>query len=115
VLVHNAIKFSKDGGRVCLRAHRAGGSLSIVVEDFGVGIPREAQHRIARPFEQVEACLDNGMKGSGLGLAIATSLIELHGGQLVVRSQPGVGTIAQVSLPQGAPTRAVARAEAAVA
>ncbi|MBL8590627.1 MAG: PAS domain-containing protein [Methylobacteriaceae bacterium] len=115
VLVHNAVKFSKEGGQVCLRAHRAGGGVNIVVEDFGAGIPREALHRITRPFEQVEACLDNGMKGSGLGLAIATSLIELHGGRLVIRSQPGVGTIAQVSLPQGAPKPAAARAEAAVA
>ena len=69
------------------------------VEDNGVGIPREALARVMKPFEQMGAPLENGFKGSGLGLAIARSIVELHGGSLRIRSNPGHGTIVRVQLP----------------
>ncbi len=109
-LLSNALKFSKQGSVVRLRAVVLPTSLDIQVEDSGVGIPKEALHRIGRPFEQTGAVMCNGMKGSGLGLAIATSLIELHGGRLDIHSQEGVGTVAHIRIPQSRETapRAVA-------
>ena len=65
----------------------------------GAGIPREALARVMKPFEQMGAKLENGMKGSGLGLAIARSIVELHGGSLKIRSNPGQGTVVRVQLP----------------
>ncbi|MBK9082564.1 MAG: PAS-domain containing protein [Rhizobiales bacterium] len=109
-LLSNALKFSKQGSVVRLRAMVLPTSFDIQVEDSGVGIPKEALHRIGRPFEQTNAVMCNGMKGSGLGLAIATSLIELHGGRLDIHSQEGVGTVAHIRIPQAreAAPRAVA-------
>ncbi|GAC1332708.1 MAG: PAS domain-containing sensor histidine kinase [Beijerinckiaceae bacterium] len=99
IVLINAVKFTPDGGRVTVRARRAGPVMNIYVEDTGIGIPSEALRRIARPFEQPEAAMRNGMRGSGLGLAIARSLIELHGGSMRIRSTVGSGTIVLIRLP----------------
>ena len=65
---------------------RHGDAVNIYVEDNGIGIPEDALHKLARPFEQVEIELED-YEGSGLGLAIARSLTELHGGGLRIRSR----------------------------
>jgi two-component system cell cycle sensor histidine kinase PleC len=98
-LLQNAVKFTPDGGRITVRCRLAGDCANIYVEDTGIGIPREALHKIGTPFEQVETEFNRTYKGSGLGLAIAKSLVELHGGRLRIRSQVGVGTIVLVHLP----------------
>lgn len=101
-LVHNAIKFSHVNGEVRLRCERRPGVFELIVEDDGVGIAREAMTRIGRPFEPVEAASTaSSAKGSGLGIAIAASLVELHGGQLLIDSEIDQGTIARVRLPTG--------------
>lgn len=99
VLVSNSVKFTDTDGGLHVRARRCGDRIAIYVADNGRGIDPQALSRLGRPFEQNAAVLENGMKGSGLGLAIARALIDLHGGALRIRSQPGVGTIAMVSLP----------------
>ena len=76
------------------------GRSRIVVEDNGPGIAAEDIARLGRPFEQGCAVMANGMKGSGLGLAIANSLVELHGGTLRLKSRPGQGATALVTLPR---------------
>ena len=103
-LLQNAVKFTRDDGRIALRARPAGGFVHVFVEDDGVGIPREALHKLGRPFEQVENEFTRSHKGSGLGLAIASSLAQLHGGALRIRSEPGIGTIVLVRLPRAAAT-----------
>jgi two-component system cell cycle sensor histidine kinase PleC len=106
-LLENAVKFSLPGGTVRVRARHAGGALNIFVEDDGIGIPAEALPKLARPFEQVEAEYNRRERGSGLGLAIATSLARLHGGNIRIRSQQGVGTIVLVHLPLAGPAPAL--------
>jgi two-component system cell cycle sensor histidine kinase PleC len=98
-LMHNAIKFTPEGGRVTLRTRRRGSSVNIYVEDTGVGIPQAALARVVKPFEQIGTPLENGVKGSGLGLAIARSVVELHGGALKIRSRVGAGTVIRAQLP----------------
>ena len=113
-LLRNAVKFSPDGGRVSLRARRQASALNIYVEDAGVGIPREALARVVKPFEQIGSPLEDGMKGSGLGLAIASSILELHGGSLRIRSTVGAGTIARARIPvEGRDARPASRERAA--
>ncbi len=102
-LVRNAVKFSPDGGRVRIRSRRRGDRVEVLIQDRGVGIPRDALNRVGRPFEQIQSPLANGMKGSGLGLAIARSLVDLHGGSLKIRSSLGVGTVVRMRLPVVAP------------
>ncbi|WP_170850137.1 MULTISPECIES: HAMP domain-containing sensor histidine kinase [unclassified Beijerinckia] len=98
-LVRNAIRFTPSGGRVGVRCRMIDGAINIYVEDTGCGISSEALARIGRPFEQINAPLENGFKGSGLGLAIARSLAELHGGSMRIRSVENVGTLVRVRLP----------------
>ena len=98
-LLRNAVKFTPPEGCINVRAERAGATISLYVEDTGVGISNDALARLGRPFEQINSPLQNGNKGSGLGLAIARSLVELHGGALTISSTVGVGTSVHVELP----------------
>ncbi len=98
-LLHNAVKFTPEGGRVSLRTRRQASALNIYVEDSGAGIPRDALARVVTPFEQPGSPLEDGMKGSGLGLAIANSILDLHGGSLRIRSTVGAGTIMRAQIP----------------
>jgi two-component system, cell cycle sensor histidine kinase PleC len=100
-LLSNAVKFTPDGGAVSVRGRVRGGIVTIAIRDNGIGIPRQALHKLGRPFEQVESQLTKRHQGSGLGLAIAKSLIELHGGAMRIRSQLGRGTMVLVRLPAG--------------
>jgi len=107
-LLSNAVKFTPDGGAVTVRGRLRGGMVTIAIEDNGIGIPKDALHKLGRPFEQVESQLTKRHQGSGLGLAIAKSLVELHGGAMRIRSTLGAGTMVVVRLPLEArqPTRA---------
>jgi len=100
-LLSNAVKFTPDGGAVSVRARMRGSRVSIAINDNGIGIARQALHKLGRPFEQVESQLTKRHQGSGLGLAIAKSLVELHGGTMRIRSWLGRGTMVVVRLPAG--------------
>jgi signal transduction histidine kinase/DNA-binding response OmpR family regulator len=93
-LLSNAVKFTPDGGRVDVRAHRAGDVAEVSVADTGVGIDPDDQVRIFQEFQQA-----GQQEGSGLGLALARSLVELHGGRLWVESEPGSGSTFTFTLP----------------
>ena len=96
------MKFTPDGGTVTVRGRTRGGYVTIAIEDNGIGIPKDALHKLGRPFEQVESQLTKRHQGSGLGLAIAKSLAELHGGRMRIRSVLGTGTMVVVRLPRAA-------------
>ncbi|MGO9700265.1 MAG: ATP-binding protein [Xanthobacteraceae bacterium] len=98
-LLSNAVKFTPDGGAVTVRGRARGSHVTIAIEDNGIGIPKDALHKLGRPFEQVESQLTKRHQGSGLGLAIAKSLAELHGGRMRIRSALGTGTMVVVRLP----------------
>ena len=99
-LLTNAVKFTPRGGTV--RLHASLGSderVAISVSDTGIGIAEADLARLTRPFEQIESQHSKTQQGTGLGLALTKSLVELHGGQLVIRSKSGVGTTVTFSLP----------------
>ncbi|MEQ8295259.1 MAG: ATP-binding protein [Nitratireductor sp.] len=98
-LLSNAVKFTGQGGRISVRARKAGGALVLSIEDNGCGIPRDALKKLGRPFEQVENQFSKSHRGSGLGLAISRSLTEMHGGSLKIKSTQGRGTIVSVRIP----------------
>jgi two-component system cell cycle sensor histidine kinase PleC len=99
-LLSNAVKFTPEGGRINVRGRLVGRSVTIAIEDTGIGIPPDALKNLGRPFEQVESQFTKSHQGSGLGLAIAKSLAELHGGAMRMRSAVGVGTVVLVRLPR---------------
>ena len=109
-LLSNAVKFTPEGGTVNVRGHVRAGMVTIVIQDSGIGIPKDALRKLGRPFEQVESQLTKRHQGSGLGLAIAKSLVELHGGAMRIFSTLGKGTTVMVRLPLQAkqPVRAAA-------
>jgi len=114
-LLSNAVKFTPDGGEIRLTADLADGSLPIAdssmekasdqelraisyetgasqkfirisVTDSGIGIKQEDIERIFNPFEQVENSASRRFQGTGLGLSLTRSLVELHGGRILVES-----------------------------
>ncbi len=99
-LVHNAVKFSPDGGVVTVRTQVQGHDVVTAVQDLGVGIPRAAQERIFERFYKVDRARVRGEAGgTGLGLAIARHVIEQHGGRIWVESTEGVGSTFSFALP----------------
>ena len=97
-LLSNAVKATPPGGRVTLTLRAEGADLVLGVSDTGRGILPEDLERLGRPFEQAGAP-EQRAAGSGLGLSLVKALAGLHGGDLILRSQPWEGTEAEVRLP----------------
>lgn len=98
-LLHNSIKFTPEGGKVCVEVHRREHCIECRIMDTGIGIPQEAQTRIFERFYKVDASRERTHEGSGLGLAIVRKIVDLHQGTIEVVSQPHAGTSMLVSLP----------------
>ncbi|WP_297801262.1 ATP-binding protein [uncultured Brevundimonas sp.] len=101
-LVSNAIKFTPRNGRVTVEMKPLTdrpGHIRIAVSDTGIGISQEDIARLAQPFVQVENQHAKTTQGTGLGLALTKSLIEMHGGQMVIDSEIGTGTTVWFDLP----------------
>jgi signal transduction histidine kinase len=90
-LLSNALKFTPEGGRVDVRAGTQGEMAEISVTDTGVGIAPEDQDAIFEEFRQVGTAAKK-VEGTGLGLALSRKFVELHGGTIGVKSEPGVGS-----------------------
>src|SRR5438132_11043910 len=87
-LLSNAIKFTPPSGKVGLQAVVREEALRITVQDSGIGIPRELQHKIFGAFYQVQSANNREYPGTGLGLALTKKLTELHGGSIEFDSAP---------------------------
>jgi two-component system phosphate regulon sensor histidine kinase PhoR len=98
-LVHNAVKFTPEGGKVEVRARldERGTAVVLSVIDTGVGIPTADLSRIFERFYKADRARSGG--GTGLGLAISRHLVKAHGGQLEVKSREGKGSTFYFSLP----------------
>jgi PAS domain S-box-containing protein len=95
-LLTNAMKYG-DGKSIQVGLRTAGGRAILTVRDFGIGISREDHARIFQRFER--AVPASTVSGLGLGLYIVKQIIEAHGGQVGVESEPGNGATFTVSLP----------------
>ncbi|MDX2289265.1 MAG: ATP-binding protein [Hyphomicrobiaceae bacterium] len=100
-LLSNAVGFSSAGSTVYITCWREAGELIVQIEDRGTGIPREEQERVFDRFES--SSRGSKHRGAGLGLAISKSLVDLHGGDIVLDSEPGVGTRVTIRLPEAGP------------
>ncbi len=99
-LLSNAIKFTPEGGTIEIATTLTpAGDVSIVIRDTGHGIPQEDLDRVLQPFGQLGDHLTRENGGIGLGLPIARALVRMHGGDLTLASELGVGTTAEVRLP----------------
>ncbi|MFP4281137.1 MAG: ATP-binding protein [Opitutales bacterium] len=110
-LLQNAAKFSPAGGQIWFEATSRGDELEVVVRDEGPGIPASRREQIFNLFDQIEDSSDDANSGLGIGLSLARSLVELHGGRILVRDgEGGRGAAFHVHLPLCEKAPAVATA-----
>lgn len=91
-LLTNAISYSPAGGEICVRARQVGTQIRVEIEDHGIGMSPEDQRRAFDRFYRASQGRSIREQGSGLGLAIVKDLVEAHGGQVGLQSQPGAGS-----------------------
>jgi signal transduction histidine kinase len=91
-LLSNALKFTRKGGRVEVRAEQKDSRVEVSVSDTGVGIAPEDVDRLFDKYEQARSRATRGEKGTGLGLYITKQLVELHGSEIKVESELGKGS-----------------------
>ncbi|WP_461256655.1 ATP-binding protein [Treponema sp. R80B11-R83G3] len=97
-LLGNAVKFTQESGIIRLDAKFLGEEndlcvIEISVSDNGIGISAEQQKRLFTSFQQAEASTTRRFGGSGLGLAICKSIVEMMGGKIWIKSEPGKGSV----------------------
>jgi len=99
-LIHNACKYTPDGGRIEVRMSVEGDQARVSVRDTGIGISPSLLPRVFDVFTQDMRALDRSQGGLGLGLTICKRLVEMHRGTVVARSAgPGCGSEFVVTLP----------------
>jgi len=96
-LLDNALKFTRPGDTVEVRAFEDGAFVAIEVADTGPGIPAEEAPRVWDELYRGQGA--RGVPGSGLGLALVRAIVERHGGRVTLRSRVGQGTVVAVRLP----------------
>jgi two-component system, cell cycle sensor histidine kinase DivJ len=100
-LLSNGVKYTPPGGVVTVTARPEKG-IEITVRDTGTGISKSDIERLGQPFEQVQNAEVRTKEGTGLGLALVKALAVMHGGEAVLTSALGEGTIVTVRLPYAA-------------
>jgi signal transduction histidine kinase len=98
-LVENAVKYSPEGGEVCIEISSQGQQALITVADQGIGIPPADLPRIFDRFYRGANANGPYLSGMGLGLFICRAIVEQHGGVITAESSPGRGTTFRIALP----------------
>jgi len=98
-LIHNAIKYTPNGGTITVEVNATGGQAKVEVRDTGPGIPTEHKDRIFDRFYRVDASRSREGGGVGLGLAIARWAVEANGGKVELASEKTGGSLFRVILP----------------
>ncbi|MFE6073835.1 sensor histidine kinase [Paenibacillus sp. NPDC057886] len=98
-LIHNAIKFTPEGGKIDVFLTQSEDKVSVRITDSGPGITKQDQLRIFERFYKVDQSRTRSMGGSGLGLSIVHKIVEVHDGTISVFSEPGEGATFTVQLP----------------
>ena len=100
-LMSNAVKFSPENSLMMLDAEiDSKKRLRISVTDTGVGLTEDEIEKVLSPFGQLDTEHSRMKSGTGLGLTLVKSLIELHGGELEIVSQKGIGTTVTLIFPE---------------
>lgn len=85
-LLSNAAKYTGEGGRIRVSAHRRGEEAVVSVSDNGIGLAADVLPRVFDLFTQVHTSIDRAQGGLGIGLTVVKSLVEMHGGTIVAQS-----------------------------
>ena len=98
-VLDNSIKYTKEGGNVSLKLSKDETNVIIEISDTGIGIAPEEKYKIFDRFYRVDKARARETGGTGLGLSIALTAVELHGGEIVVESEEGVGSTFRIIFP----------------
>jgi signal transduction histidine kinase len=100
-LLDNALKFTPEGGRIKVRAWQPPDdhTIHVAVSDTGIGIEPANRQRIFERFYQVDGSATRIYGGTGLGLALCKEVVEAHGGQIWIESEPGAGSTFTFTVP----------------
>ncbi|BFM40221.1 HAMP domain-containing sensor histidine kinase [Synechocystis sp. LKSZ1] len=98
-LLANALHYTPSGGSIFVSLQVRGNYAFTEIKDTGIGISPEQLPHIFKRFWRADQARRHDNAGSGLGLAIAKSIVQCHGGEIIVRSEMGVGTSFQIKLP----------------
>ena len=98
-LLHNAVKFSPNGGVIVVGVRDEGERIRVWVRDPGVGVPKADLTRIFERFYKVDRARVRGRGGTGLGLSISRHVVESHGGRIWAESEEGFGSMFIFTVP----------------
>ncbi|SHH50150.1 HAMP domain-containing protein [Caloranaerobacter azorensis DSM 13643] len=98
-IIHNAIKYTPEGGRVEVKLYTERDYVVIRVKDNGIGIPKESLPQIFDRFYRVDKARSRSTGGTGLGLSIAYQIVSLHQGTIDVESELGKGSTFYIKIP----------------
>ena len=96
-IIHNAVKFTKPGGGIIVKAESTSGGVGFSVRDTGVGMPADSLSRIFERFYRVDKSRTGS--GTGLGLSISKHIVEAHGGRIWAESREGEGSVFHFVIP----------------
>ena len=97
-LIGNAYRYGRENGHIHVVLERGKEGAVLRVQDDGLGIAKQDQQKIFRRFYQAEP--SHAGMGSGLGLCMVWEIARLHGGQIHVESELGVGSVFEFSMPE---------------
>ncbi|MCM3695994.1 sensor histidine kinase [Microbacterium oleivorans] len=99
-ILTNAVKFTPRGGSVTVRVGGEGERALISISDTGIGMSAEDKQRVFDRFYRASSVRKNAVQGIGVGLSIVKSIVDAHGGEVTIESEPGEGTTIGLSLPR---------------
>jgi len=102
-LVTNAIKYTHPGGQVTVSLKSSSSNYDFIVKDTGVGIADDDVDKLFKQFSRIDNERSHLVSGTGVGLYLVKNLVELHGGDVSVKSKPSKGTTFTVTLPREVP------------
>ncbi|MCB2362265.1 PocR ligand-binding domain-containing protein [Clostridium estertheticum] len=98
-ILSNAIKFTEAEGIINVNIYDNENYILIKIKDTGIGIPQNMLNKIFNTYIQVDDSLRGTVEGNGIGLSLVKSLVEMHGGEVSVKSELGVGSEFSIKLP----------------
>jgi signal transduction histidine kinase len=99
-ILSNAVKYSPEGGDITITGKADGETYRIEITDQGIGMNADQMAHIYDKFYRADNS-NTAIEGTGLGMGIVRYIIEAHGGEIAIESQPGVGTTVILTLPWG--------------
>ena len=98
-LLDNSVKYSGDQKCIQVRVRRTDGFVEVAVQDRGLGIPHGEQQKVFEKFYRGSNAMNRKIRGSGIGLSITKHVAEMHGGTVLVESEPGKGSTFTLRIP----------------